>query len=51
MFTHGLTSVIDGDIMPREETDFDNFQDETGETGVEGGEKVKQVLERSARVI
>ena len=29
MFTHGLTSVIDGDKMLWEETDFDNFQDES----------------------
>ena len=28
MFTHGLTSVINGDIMLSEETDFDNFQDD-----------------------
>ena len=28
MFTHGLTSVSDGDIMLSEETDFDNFQDD-----------------------
>ena len=28
MFTHGLTSVIDGDVMRWEETDFANFQDD-----------------------
>ena len=28
MFTHGPTSVIDGDIMFWEETDFANFQDD-----------------------
>ena len=28
MFTHGLTSMIDGDKMLWEETDFDYFQDD-----------------------
>ena len=34
MFTHGPTSVIDGDIMFWEETDFANFQDDDVEVKV-----------------
>ena len=43
MFTHGLTSVIDGDKMLWEETDFANFQDdyETSETDILGKGKKK----------
>ena len=38
MFTHGLTSVIDGDVMLWEETDFANFQEDGDDDDDNGGD-------------